>query len=157
MPVFGVILVRIFPHSDCIQSECGKMLSISPNSAQMQENADQNNSEYGHFLRSVHFLLINALLKILAHSKTIKSAKNLSAVGENDFFSLSDFLETHIFWNFDSISRAYNEISPKNLWFTRVITILIWRHRCLFFMFFEKDLHLNTVEHTNGTVRIGIR
>ena len=33
--VFGVILVRIFPYSDWIQ-----------------ENADQNNSEYGHFLRS---------------------------------------------------------------------------------------------------------
>ena len=73
------------------------MLSVSPNSAQMQENADQNNSEYRHFLRSVDFLLINALLKILAHSKTIKSAKNLSAVGKKDFFSLSDFLETHIF------------------------------------------------------------
>ena len=32
--VFGVILVRIFPHSDWIR-----------------ENADQNNSEYGHFSR----------------------------------------------------------------------------------------------------------
>ena len=27
-------------------------LSISPYSAQMRENADQNNSKYGHFLRS---------------------------------------------------------------------------------------------------------
>ena len=46
--VFGVILVRIFQHFPTfglnteeirsIQSECGK-------------NADQNNSEYGHFLR----------------------------------------------------------------------------------------------------------
>ena len=33
MPLFGVILVRIFPHSDwCIQSECGKMRTrITPN------------------------------------------------------------------------------------------------------------------------------
>ena len=27
--------------------------SISPYSVQMRENADQNNSEYGHFLRNV--------------------------------------------------------------------------------------------------------
>ena len=35
MPVFGVILVRIFPYS-----------------VRMRENADQNDSEYGHFSRS---------------------------------------------------------------------------------------------------------
>ena len=34
--VFGIILVRIFPHSDF------------PNAG----NTDQNNSDYGHFLRS---------------------------------------------------------------------------------------------------------
>ena len=33
--LFGVIFVRIFPHSD-----------------QMRENADQNKAEYGQFLRS---------------------------------------------------------------------------------------------------------
>ena len=40
--VFGVILVRIFPHSDWI-------LRISPYTVRMQENTDQNNSEYGQF------------------------------------------------------------------------------------------------------------
>ena len=35
MPVFGVILVLIFPYS-----------------VRMRENTDQNNPEYGHFLRS---------------------------------------------------------------------------------------------------------
>ena len=47
--VFGVILVRIFPHS-----------CISPYSVRMLQNADQNNFRYGHFLRSVYenFLLI---------------------------------------------------------------------------------------------------
>ena len=38
--VFGVILVRIFPHSDWIQY-----------SVRMRENADQNNSEYGYLSR----------------------------------------------------------------------------------------------------------
>ena len=36
-----------------IQIEYGEILHISPNSVRMRENADQNNSEYGHFLRSV--------------------------------------------------------------------------------------------------------
>ena len=42
---FGVILVRIFPHSDWIRRDTQYLV-------QMRENADQNNSEYGHFLRS---------------------------------------------------------------------------------------------------------
>ena len=36
----------------CIQTEYGEILYISPYSVHMRENADQNNSEYGHFLRS---------------------------------------------------------------------------------------------------------
>ena len=36
----------------CIRTEYGEILRISPYSVRMRENADQNNSEYGHFLRS---------------------------------------------------------------------------------------------------------
>ena len=36
-----------------IRTEYGEIRSISPYSALMRENMDQNNSEYGHFLRSV--------------------------------------------------------------------------------------------------------
>ena len=39
--LFGVILVRIFPHSDWIRR-----------AVQMPENMHQNNPEYGYFLRS---------------------------------------------------------------------------------------------------------
>ena len=46
--VLGVILVLIFR----IWTEYGEILFISPYSVRMRENADQNNSEYGHFLRS---------------------------------------------------------------------------------------------------------
>ena len=46
--VFGVILVPIFPHSDWMRRD----RSISPYSVRMQENVDQNNSEYKQFLRS---------------------------------------------------------------------------------------------------------
>ena len=46
--VFGVILVHIFPHSDRIRRGTPYLSVLS----QMQENKGQNNSEYGHFLRS---------------------------------------------------------------------------------------------------------
>ena len=36
-----------------IRTEYGVIRSISPYSARKRENADQNNSEYGHFSRSV--------------------------------------------------------------------------------------------------------
>ena len=41
MSVFGVILVHIFPYS-----------------VRMRENADQTNSEYGHFSRSVTWNIV---------------------------------------------------------------------------------------------------
>ena len=47
------------PHSELfcsvfsrIRTEYGEIRSISPYSVRMRENTDQNNSEYGHFLRS---------------------------------------------------------------------------------------------------------
>ena len=55
MFVFGVILVHIFPYS-----------------VRMRENADQNNSEYGHFLRSTMFSFQkNFKKKSLKHTKKI--------------------------------------------------------------------------------------
>ena len=72
MSVFGVILVRIFLYSDwirrgipypvlflsafsCIRTGYGEVLRVSLYSVQMQENADKNNSKYGHFFRSVKY------------------------------------------------------------------------------------------------------
>ena len=47
------------PHSELfcsvfsrIRTEYGEIRSISPYSVRMRENTDQNNFEYGHFLRS---------------------------------------------------------------------------------------------------------
>ena len=37
----------------CIQNEYGEILRIYSYSVRMLENAEKNNSEYGHFLRSV--------------------------------------------------------------------------------------------------------
>ena len=49
MSLFGVILVRIFTYSDWKRREI-----ICPDSVRWQEKLDQNNSEYGHFSRSVN-------------------------------------------------------------------------------------------------------
>ena len=53
--VFGVFLVRVFPHSDGIRRDLRVQLqiqSISPYSERMRENTDQKNSKYGHFSHS---------------------------------------------------------------------------------------------------------
>ena len=67
-----------------------------------------------------------SLSKILPYSKTIKNAKKLLVFGENDSRCLSNFLQTHIFWNFDYISRTYNQITNS------------WWHTCFFRNFFRK-------------------
>ena len=55
--VFGVFLVRIFPH----RTEYGEILRISPYSVRMRENADQKNSEYRCFSRSVSYFHFHSL------------------------------------------------------------------------------------------------
>ena len=72
----------------------------------------------------------------------------MSVFGENDSRRLSNFLETHIFWKFDHISRTYNQINYRNIWFAKVTIILIMMAQVLFFdIFSEKDPHLNAVEY----------
>ena len=52
MSIFGVILVLIFPAFCRIWTEYGEILRMSPYSVRIRENMDQNNSKYGHILRS---------------------------------------------------------------------------------------------------------
>ena len=53
--VFGVILVRILLHSDWIRRD-----NVYP--VRMHENADQNNSKDGHFLRSDNIVSMSIIL-----------------------------------------------------------------------------------------------
>ena len=62
----------------------------------------------------------------------------MSLFGENDSLCLSNFLQTHIFWKFDHISRTYNQINYRSIWFAKVIVILIMKTQVLFSMFFPK-------------------
>ena len=116
------------------------------NTTPSTETFTENSLRHNFALHFTSYLSI-ALSKILPHSKTIKNAKKLSVFGENDSRRLSNFLQTHIFWNFDHISRIYNQINYRNIWFPKVIIILIMTAQVLFFnVFSEKDPHLNAVE-----------
>ena len=61
----------------------------------------------------------------------------MSIFGENNSPRLSIFLQTHIFWNFDHISRICNQINYRNIWFPKVKIILIMTAQVLFSIFFQ--------------------
>ena len=82
-----------------------------------------------------------ALCKFLPNSKTLKNAEKLSVFRENESRRWSNFLQTHIFWNFDHIYRIYNQINYRNFWFQKLIIILIMTAQELFIeRFFRKRL-----------------
>ena len=75
-----------------------------------------------------------------------KNAEKLLVFGENDSRRWSNFLQMHIFWNFDHNFRICNQINYRNIWFLKVIRILIMTVQVPFFNdFSEKDPHLNAV------------
>ena len=78
----------------------------------------------------------SALSEILPYSKTIKNAKKLSVVRENDSCPLPNSLQTDTFWKFDHISRTYNQISYRNISFAKVTMIFIMMEQVLFFDIF---------------------
>ena len=66
--------------------------------------------------------------------------------GGNDSCCLSNFLQTHISWKFDHISRTYNQINYRYIWFAKVTIIYHDGTSAFFNVFFEKDPHLNAIE-----------
>ena len=107
--VFGVILVRIYPHSDWI-------LSISPYSVRMRENADQNNCNTENSSTIIPILHTTQLANWTSRPKNIQkhlfffkekffgySAHNLIAVTEqllteNFSVDVSNFLFKTVFF-----------------------------------------------------------
>ena len=79
-----------------------------------------------------------ALSKILSHSKTIKNTKKLLVFGKNNSCCLSKFLQTHIFWNFNHISRIYNQINYRDIWFAKEMIILTMTVQVPFYDVFLK-------------------
>ena len=137
-----------FQKTDNFAWNCRVFLNCWQNTLASTKTFTKNQSWRNFELHFTSCLSI-ALSKILPHSKTIKNANKLSVFGENDSRRLSNFLQTHIFWNIDHISRIYNQINYKNIWFPKVTIILIMTAQVLFFNgFSQKDPHLNTVEST---------
>ena len=96
--VFGVILVR-----------SGLVRSISPYSVRMRENADQNNSYYGHFLHSELYKLLSTLLSLQKMRFSI-----------NDFFGKCDEISNFLrIW-----SHLLNITLMKNFIFD--VVLLTW-------------------------------
>ena len=82
-----------------------------------------------------------ALCKIMPCLEAIKKAKKLLVFGENDCHILSNFWQTHIFWECDHISRTYHQINYRSIWFSKVTVILLMMAQVLFLIFFPKKNH----------------
>ena len=94
-------MLFVFVCTDCITnllpapvtSEYGEILRISPYLARMRENVDQNNSEYGHFLRSgSHNHYSQSVLNFTCHRGCRGSSVILSSCLREYFVGLKYFL-----------------------------------------------------------------
>ena len=63
----------------------------------------------------------------------------MSVFRENDSQRLSKFLKANIVWKFDHISRTYNQINYRSIWFEKVTIILIMTRQVCFSIFLSKD------------------
>ena len=62
----------------------------------------------------------------------------MSEFSKNDSRCWFNFLRTNTFGIFGHICRIYNQTNYKDIWFTTVIIIQLWRYMCLFSMFLLK-------------------
>ena len=104
-------LRKKFPYSELfwsvffhIWTEYGKIRSISPYLVRMRENADQNNSEYGHFSRSACY---RHFTRILTHFTTMF----LSISPENLWFS--DVIRAYINGTMTYMDLSENALKVK--------------------------------------------
>ena len=87
LSVFGVILVHMFPTFCCIRTEYGdtEHLSVlSPIARKCEKNADQNNSDYGLFLRSDTKVMLSAPFCQVTLDKTLENSSNVNNELENE-------------------------------------------------------------------------
>ena len=143
----AVVFHRQFWKTDNFGWNCWFFEDCRRNTIASKETFTENLLRRNFTLHFTSYLSI-ALSKILPHLKTIKNAKKLSVFGENDSCHLSNFLQIQIFWNFYHTSRICNQIYYRNIWFPKVIIILIMTAKVLCLnIFSEKNLHLNAVEN----------
>ena len=85
-----------------------------------------------------HFLFIHCPFQNSASFKNNSKTKTK----KNGSCCLFNFLQTQIFWKFYHISRTYNQINYRNIWFAKLTRILIMMAQVhLFDIFFSKKAH----------------
>ena len=90
-----------------VTSEYGEIRSISPYLSRMRENVDQNNSEYGHFLRSgSHNHYSQSVLNFTCHRGCRGSSVILSSCLREYFVGLKYFL-VGISWSQSFFSQVF--------------------------------------------------
>ena len=62
----------------------------------------------------------------------------LSVSGKNDPAVYLIFYKLIFFWNFDHVSRTYNQVNYRNIWFAKVVIIFIRTGQALFCVFPKK-------------------
>ena len=122
MSAFGVILVRIFPHLNWIRRD-----------TQYRQNTDQNNSKYGHFLRSAFYASKCSrwlwILKVLR-----KPAWNMS----NTWKCISKW--TRYFLKFSSyIERVFTTLEK---WKTSLSCFYSWTWCCCYYRLRKNNIFL---------------
>ena len=87
--------------SSRIQTEYGEIRSIFPYSVGMRKNTDQNNSKYGHYLRSVMVLLKYLLLVCNSENANLLNfpSQRFEKVKQNIFLTCLRYIWI-IFWKF---------------------------------------------------------
>ena len=135
--VLAVVFHQQFSKNQQFRKNCRFFENCWPNTKASMETLTENSLRRNFALHFTSYLFI-ALSKILPHSKTIKNSKKLLVFGENDSRRSSNFLQTHIFWNFDHVYKIWNQINYKFIWFPKVIIILIMTAQVLFLTFFPK-------------------
>ena len=135
--VVAVVFRRKFQKTNNFAWNCQFSENCWRNTTASTKTFTENYIRRNFALHFTSYLSI-ALSKILPHSKTIKNGKKLSVFGENDCRRLSNFFQTHIFWNFDHISGIYNQINCMNIWFPKVIIIFVMTTQVLFFNVFSQ-------------------
>ena len=87
LSVFGVILVRIFPHFDWIRRDSQYLSVLSPNAGKCWPD----NSEYGHFLRSAILIIISSTW---TNKKIVWELKSLLELAQLTFTCLKLIRQT---------------------------------------------------------------
>ena len=82
----GPHFFRIFPHLDWIWRDTPHLSVFSPNAGKCGKNADQNNSEYGHFLRSANCGSYRR--RLLTSSSSVHRRWSMTLDYDNDLFCI---------------------------------------------------------------------